>query len=126
MTDGWFGEDVAETYDDETASTLDPAVMGPQFDLLTALADGGRALEFAIGTGRVAIPLASRGVSVAGVEMSRAMVARVRTKPGGEEASIAVTIGDMTTACAEPVGGFTLVYLVFNTVMNVTTQDGQV
>ena len=97
MSDGWFDEDVAETYDEDTADTLDPAVIGPQLDLLAALADGGRALEFAIGTGRIAIPLASRGVPVAGIELSRAMVARLRAKPGGDEASIPVTIGDMTT-----------------------------
>jgi SAM-dependent methyltransferase len=126
MSDGWFDEDVAETYDADTADTLDPAVIGPQLDLLAALADGGRALEFAIGTGRIAIPLASRGVPVAGIELSRAMVARLRAKPGGDEASIPVAIGDMTSARAEPVGGFSLVYLVFNTVMNVTSQDGQV
>jgi SAM-dependent methyltransferase len=126
MTDGWFDDQVAETYDEDTADTLDSAVIGPQLDLLAALAQGGRALELAIGTGRIALPLASRGVRVAGIELSRAMVARLRAKPGGEETSIPVTIGDMTTASAEPVGGFSLVYLVFNTVMNVTTQDGQV
>ncbi len=126
MTDGWFDEEVAETYDDDTAAMLDPVVLGPQIDLLESLADGGRALEFAIGTGRIAIPLAARGVPVSGIEMSRAMVARLRTKTGGDEAAIPVTIGDMTTATAEPIGGFSLVYLVFNTVMNVTSQDGQV
>jgi SAM-dependent methyltransferase len=126
MTDGWFDEDVAATYDEDTADTLDPAVIGAQLDLLASLAGEGPALEFAIGTGRIAIPLASRGVPVAGIEMSRAMVARLRAKPGGDEGSIPVTIGDMTTASAEPAGGFSLVYLVFNTVMNVTTQDGQV
>ena len=76
MTDGWFDEDVAETYDEDTADTLDPAVIGPQLDLLAALADGGRALEFAIGTGRIALPLASRGVPVAGIEC------RARWSPG--------------------------------------------
>src|SRR3954447_17871331 len=106
MTDGWFNEGVAATYDEDTADTRDPAIIGPQLDLLEALAVGGRALELAIGTGRIALPLASRGVRVAGIELSRAMVARLRAKPGGDEASIPVTIGDMTTASAEPVGGF--------------------
>jgi hypothetical protein len=79
-------------------------------------------LELAIGTGRIAVPLAARGVPVTGIELSRAMAARIADKPGGE--AIAVTIGDMTTT--RVAGEFSLVYLVFNTISNVTTQEGQV
>jgi SAM-dependent methyltransferase len=91
-------------------------------DVLEDLADGGPVLEFAVGTGRIAAPLAARGAAVSGIELSRAMAARIAGKPGG--ASVAVTIGDMTTTRAA--GQFSLVYLVFNTISNVTTQDGQV
>src|SRR4051794_23133179 len=124
MTDGWFDEDVAETYDEDTASTLDPVVLGPQLDLLAELADEGRALEFAIGTGRVAIPLASRRVPVAGIEMSRAMVARLRLKPGGDGGSVPAASGDMRTARVGTVGGFRLRDHFFNTGMKVTTRVG--
>ena len=126
MTDGWFGEDVAATYDEDDAGMFDPAVLGPTVDLLAELAGDGPALELAIGTGRVALPLAAGGVRVAGVELSRAMLARLRAKPGGDERSIPVVIGDMRTARVDGAGEFSLVYLVFNTLMNVTTQDGQV
>jgi SAM-dependent methyltransferase len=96
-----------------------------QVDLLAALADDGPALELAIGTGRVALPLAARGVAVSGIELSRAMLAKLRAKPGGDDRSLPVAIGDMRTTRIDPVGGFTLVYLVFNTIGNVTTQEGQ-
>ena len=82
----------------------------------------GRALELGIGTGRIALPLARRGVPVHGIDLSRAMVARLRAKPGGDR--IGVTIGDFATAQAG--GTFSLAYLVFNTIMNLTTQDAQV
>ncbi|HEX5018961.1 MAG TPA: class I SAM-dependent methyltransferase [Actinomycetes bacterium] len=95
-------------------------------DVLYELADGGRALEFAIGTGRVALPLAERGVQVTGIELSAAMIERLRAKLGGDADSLPVVIGDMSTAHAEGRGQFALVYLVFNTVMNLTTQDAQV
>jgi SAM-dependent methyltransferase len=121
--DGYFGEDVAATYDDGFEGQFDPAVIEVTAGALAGLAGpGGRALEFAIGTGRVALPLAARGVEVHGIDMSRAMVARMRARPGG--ADIPVTIGDFATTRVE--GTFSLVYLVFNTIMNVTTQDAQV
>jgi SAM-dependent methyltransferase len=120
--DGYFGEDVAASYDDGFEGHFDPAVIDVTADALASLAGDGRALEFAIGTGRVALPLAARGVEVHGIDLSRAMVARLRAKPGGE--AIGVTIGDFTTTRVE--GTFSLVYLVFNTIMNVTTQDEQV
>jgi SAM-dependent methyltransferase len=120
--DGYFGEDVAASYDDGFEGQFDPAVIGVTAGTLAELAGGGRALEFAVGTGRVALPLAARGVDVHGIDLSRAMVARLRAKPGGD--AIGVTIGDFTSTRVD--GTFSLVYLVFNTIMNVTTQDGQV
>src|SRR3954454_207607 len=99
------------------AARIDPVV-----DVLAALAGDGRALEFAIGTGRIALPLRARGVEVAGLELSPPMVEQLRAKPGGD--AIAVTIGDMTTARAD--GTFSVAYLVFNTIGNLTTQDAQV
>ena len=120
--DGYFGEDVAASYDDGFEGQFDPAVIEVTAAALANLAGSGRALEFAIGTGRVALPLAARGVEVHGIDLSQAMVARLRAKPGGE--AIGVTIGDFATTRVE--GTFSLVYLVFNTIMNVTTQDAQV
>ncbi|WP_425841473.1 class I SAM-dependent DNA methyltransferase [Streptomyces fractus] len=98
-------------------------VLDPTVDLLAELAGDGAALEFAIGTGRVALPLAARSVDVHGIDLSRAMVERLRAKPGG--AGIPVTIGDFATTRAGR-ADFTLAYLVFNTVMNLTSQDAQV
>jgi SAM-dependent methyltransferase len=121
-TDGYFGEPVAATYDESTAQMATPAYLGPMVDLLAGLAGEGRALELGIGTGRVAVPLAERGVPVQGIDLSRAMVARLRAKPGGAE--IGVTIGDFATTTVA--GRFTLAYLVFNTIMNLTTQAEQV
>ena len=119
--DGWFGESIAADYDDPDESNCDATVL-PAVDLLAELADGGPVLELAVGTGRIAAPLAARGLQVSGIELSRAMAARIADKPGGEQ--VAVTIGDMTST---RVGGeFALVLLVFNTISNVTTQDGQV
>ena len=119
--DGYFDERVADRYDDDpemfAAETVDPAV-----EFLAELAGDGRALEFAIGTGRIALPLAQRGVPVHGIDMSEAMVARLRAKPGGED--IGVTIGDFATTTVD--GPFSLVYLVYNTIMNLTTQAAQV
>jgi SAM-dependent methyltransferase len=120
--DGYFGEDVAATYDDDSGE-FDRRVVGETADLLAGLAGpGGRALEFAIGTGRVALPLAGHGVRVSGIDLSRAMVARLRAKPGGDR--IDVTIGDFSSTRVE--GVFDLVYLVFNTIMNLTGQPAQV
>ena len=121
--DGYFGEDVAATYDDGFEGQFDPAAIDVTADALAELAGpGGRALELAIGTGRIALPLARRGVAVHGIDMSRAMVARMRAKPGGD--AIPVTIGDFATTRVD--GTFSLVYLVFNTIKNLTTQDAQV
>lgn len=121
--DGWFPESVAATYDDPGGANS-PEVITPAVDVLQALAAGGRVLEFAVGTGRIAAPLAARGVSVSGIELSEAMAARVTAKPGGD--AVEVTLGDMTTTRVDGAGEFSLVYLVFNTISNVTTQDGQV
>ena len=126
MTDGWFDEEVAAAYDRDVAAGSTDAVLGPQVDFLASLAGHGPALEFAIGTGRVAVPLSARGVPVAGIEMSSAMVKRLRAKLGGDAATMPVAIGDMTSTQVSGRGTFALVYLVFNTIMNVTTQDGQV
>ncbi len=120
--DGYFDERVAARYDGSTAHISTPEVIGPMVDVLAELAGGGRALEFAVGTGRVALPLAQRGVPVHGIELSTPMAARLRAKPDAEE--IGVTIGDMSTTRVE--GSFSLVYLVFNTIMNLTTQAAQV
>jgi SAM-dependent methyltransferase len=122
MPEDYFGEEVAARYDEGSASMFDPAVLGPTVDFLTELAGDGAALEFAIGTGRVALPLAERGVPVHGIDLSEAMVARMRAKPGSE--AIGVTIGDFATSRVE--GTFSLVYLVFNTIGNLTMQDAQV
>lgn len=101
---------------------FDPAVVDPEVDRLAHLAGEGRALELGIGTGRLALPLSQRGVPVHGIELSRAMAERLREKPGADD--IGVTIGDFATARAD--GSFSLVYLVFNTIMNLTSQDEQV
>jgi SAM-dependent methyltransferase len=115
-------EEVAEAYDTASAQMFAPAVLDPAVDLLAELARGGPALEFAIGTGRVALPLCARGVVVAGIELSPHMAARLRAKPGS--GSIDVTIGDMSNT--QVPGRYRLVYLVWNGIMNVTTQDEQV
>jgi SAM-dependent methyltransferase len=120
--DGYFDDRVAARYDESSAEMFDPDVLDPAVDLLAELAGGGRALELGIGTGRIALPLARRGVPVHGIDLSNAMVARLRAKPGGED--IGVTIGDFATTTVE--GSFTLAYLVFNTIMNLTTQEAQV
>ena len=117
-----FDKPVAERYDETSAAMFRPERIEPVIDVLQELAGAGRALEFAIGTGRIALPLKQRGVEVAGLELSAAMVDVLCAKPGG--ADIPVTIGDMTTAKAE--GTFTVAYLVFNTIGNLTTQDAQV
>jgi SAM-dependent methyltransferase len=120
--DGYFDERVAARYDESSADMFDPAVVEPAVDFLAELAGTGRVLELGIGTGRIALPLARRGVPVHGIDMSNAMVARLRAKPGGED--IGVTIGDFATATAD--GTFSLAYLVFNTISNLTTQAAQV
>jgi SAM-dependent methyltransferase len=120
--EGYFGERVAAAYDEDSASMFDPAVVGPAVDLLAELAGDGAALELAVGTGRIALPLAERGVRVAGIDNSEAMLARLRAKPGAER--LETVAGDMSSTRVE--GDFTLVFLVFNTIFNLTTQDCQV
>jgi SAM-dependent methyltransferase len=119
---GYFNEEIAATYDSDSSAMFDEGIVGPTVDVLAQLAGGSRALEFGIGTGRIALPLARRGVEVHGIDLSRAMVARLRAKPGG--AAIGITIGDFATTRAP--GEFSLAYLVFNTICNLTTQDAQV
>ena len=122
MPEDYFGAPVAARYDESSADMFAQAVVDPVVDLLAELAGDGAALELGIGTGRIAIPLSRRGVPVHGIDLSEAMVARLRAKPGTER--IAVTIGDFATTT---VGGrFSVAYLVFNTIMNLTTQDEQV
>jgi SAM-dependent methyltransferase len=120
--DGQFDEDVARQYDDSTEPEFDPGVIASTVDFLAGLAGDGRALELAIGTGRIALPLAARGVPVAGIDLSQPMVARLRAKPGAD--SIEVAIGDYSTTVVE--GEFELVYLLYNTIENLTTQAAQV
>ncbi len=120
--DGYFDERVAARYDGDSAEMFDPGVLEPVIDFLAEIAGSGRALELGIGTGRIALPLAQRGVQVHGVDLSKAMVARLRAKPGGED--IGVTIGDFATTSVD--GSFSLAYLVFNTIGNLTTQEAQV
>jgi len=120
--DGVFDESVASQYDELYAWQAEPAVVEPMVDFLAALAGGGPALELAIGTGRIGLALARRGIPVHGIELSAAMVARLREKPGGE--GIPVSIGDMATTRVP--GSFSVAYLVANTIGNLTTQDSQV
>lgn len=122
MPEDYFGERVAERFDERYAYQADPAVVDPMVDFLAELAGRGAALELGIGTGRIALPLAARGVRVHGIDLSEAMVARLRAKPGAER--IGLTIGDFATATVE--GTFSVAYLVANTIMNLTTQDEQV
>lgn len=127
MRTDYFGEDVAAGYDSDGEGMFAPAVVDPAADFLAALAreaspDAPSALEFAVGTGRIALPLAARGVEVHGVDLSDAMLARLRTKPGSD--AIRAFCGDYTSASAGRTFG--LVYLVYNTIGNVTSQDDQV
>jgi SAM-dependent methyltransferase len=122
MAEDHFGESVAARFDERYAHQADPAVVGPMVDLLAELAADGAALELGIGTGRIALPLAARGVPVHGIELSEAMLARLRAKPGAER--VGVTVGDFATAAVE--GTYTVAYVVANTIMNLTTQDEQV
>ena len=120
--DGYFDERVAARYDESSSEMFAREAVEPAVDFLAALAGDGRALELGIGTGRIALPLAGRGVEVHGIDLSRAMVARLREKPGGE--GIPVAIGDFATTRVD--GAFSLAYLVFNTISNLTTQEEQV
>lgn len=116
-----WGPEIAEVYDEVHSAGFAPSVLDPIVDLLAELAHGGPALEFAVGTGRVALPLSARGLSVCGIELSPHMVEQFRAKTGAD--AVPVTIGDMTNTRVP--GTFKLVYLVANTIMNVTTQEGQ-
>jgi SAM-dependent methyltransferase len=122
VPENYFGDRVAERYDESAADMFERAVVDPVVDFLADLAGDGAALELGIGTGRIALPLAQRGIRVHGIDLSEAMVARLRAKPGAED--IGVTIGDFATTTVE--GEFSVAYLVFNTIMNLTTQDEQV
>jgi SAM-dependent methyltransferase len=118
----YFDERIAANYDATSGNMFDPAVVSATVDFLADLAAGGAALELGIGTGRIALPLSQRGVLVHGIELSPAMVARLRAKPGADD--IGVTIGDFATTRVD--GSFRLAYLVYNTIMNLTSQDEQV
>jgi SAM-dependent methyltransferase len=122
VTDEAWGEDVAARYDESSGTMFSPEVLGPTVELLAELAGDGAALELAVGTGRVALPLAARGVPVSGIELSPAMAAQLRAKDPAQR--VTVTIGDMATT--RVAGTFRLVYLVFNGIGNLTTQDEQV
>jgi len=118
----YFDEDVAARYDDSVTPEFGSEVIGRTVDVLAELAGDGAALELAVGTGRIALPLAARGVPVSGIELSPAMAERLRAKD--EAGRVEVTMGDMATTRVD--GRFRLVYLVFNTIGNLTTQDEQV
>ncbi|QIG46704.1 methyltransferase domain-containing protein [Nordella sp. HKS 07] len=121
-TDELWDSETAKAYDTPGTGMFSPELLGPTVDRLAELAGEGRALEFAIGTGRVAIPLSERGISVTGIEMSTAMIDQLRTKAG--ESDISVVVGDMATTSAS--GRYALVYLVYNTISNLLTQEEQV
>ncbi len=124
--DGYFDERIATVYDDyendPTRTEFAAEDIEATVEFLAQLAGEGKALEFGVGTGRIALPLANRGVPTHGIDLSRPMVDRLKAKPGGE--SISVSIGDFATTSVE--GAFSLVYLICNTVMNLTTQAAQV
>jgi SAM-dependent methyltransferase len=124
--DGYFDERIAAVYDDyendETREEFAAEDVNATVEFLAHLAGEGPALEFGVGTGRIALPLARRGVPTGGIDMSRPMVARLKAKPNGED--IRVAIGDFATTSVK--GSFALVYLICNTIMNLTTQEAQV
>jgi SAM-dependent methyltransferase len=121
MEEDYFGEDVAARYDATIGDWGDPEVVNPAVEFLAELAGDGAALELGIGTGRIALPLAARDVPVFGIDLSEAMVARLRAKPGGAE--IPVAIGDFRSTHVDR--RFSLAYVVFNTIMNLRTQEAQ-
>jgi SAM-dependent methyltransferase len=122
VADDHFGEHVAERFDERYADKALPAVVEPIVAFIAELAGPGAALEFGVGTGRIALPLAQRGVPVHGIDLSEAMLARLRAKAGSDR--VVVTAGDFASTRVE--GTFSVVYLVANTIMNLTTQDEQV
>jgi SAM-dependent methyltransferase len=117
----YFAGEVAERYDETSGDMFDPAVLDPAVEFLAGLAGEGPALEFGIGTGRVALPLTGRGVRVEGIDLSPDMVGKLGEKPGAE--SIRVRVGDIATTRVD--GEFSLVYVVWNTINNLTTQEAQ-
>ncbi len=117
-----FDEQIASRYDETSADSYRPEVLNPAVDFLEELAGDGAALEFAIGTGRVALPLSGRGVPVHGIDISEPMLEELRRKPGSEQ--VGTTVGDFASTQVD--GTFRLVYLLFNTITNLTTQDEQV
>ncbi len=122
MPQDYFGEGVAEHYDEWTSEMFGPEEVEPAVEFLARLADGGPALELGVGTGRIALPLSARGIHVHGIDLSEAMVAELRRKPGSDR--VQTTIGDFATTQVD--GEFPLAYLVFNTIVNLTSQDEQV
>jgi SAM-dependent methyltransferase len=122
VPENYFDERIAATYEAKWPELFEPAVVDPAVSFLAGLARSGTALELGIGTGRLALPLSRRGVRVHGIELSPAMAAQLRARPGADD--IGVTIGDFATA--KVAGTFGLAYLVRNTIMNLTTQDRQV
>jgi SAM-dependent methyltransferase len=122
VPEDYFGESIASRYDERYAHEADPAIVDRIVNFLADLAQDGAALELGIGTGRIALPLAQRGVRVHGIERSEAMAARLRAKPGADR--IAVAMGNFATTTVP--GTFSVAYLVANTIMNLTTQDEQV
>lgn len=117
-----WNEQVAQGYDESSAHMYTPEVLGPTVDFLARCAGHGQALEFAVGTGRVALPLSARGVRVAGIEKSEPMARELARKPGGRD--VVVTAGDMTS-CRAP-GTFSLVYLVYNAITCLLSQEEQI
>jgi SAM-dependent methyltransferase len=122
VPDDFFGAEVAADYDADVAEMFAESAVTPVVDVLERLAGSGPALELGVGTGRIALPLSRRGVRVHGIDLSAAMVERLRAKPGSEH--IDVTVGDIATTWLDQ--QFAVVFLVFNTIMNLTTQDQQV
>lgn len=122
MKTNYFAEEVASRYDSSHGEEFEHAAIAATVDVFAPLARDGAALEFGIGTGRIALPLSKQGVAVHGIDLSPEMVAQLRQKPGAD--AIPVTIGDFATTRIDAT--FTLVYLVFNTIMNLTEQDEQV
>jgi SAM-dependent methyltransferase len=122
MAEDSFAGRVADRYDEAAAEMFAPEVVDPAVEFLAGVAEGSPALELGIGTGRIALPLVRRGVEVHGIDLSPDMVAQLRDKPGGEE--VPVTIGDFATTTVE--GTFSLAYVVWNSIMNLGTQEAQV